>query len=73
GAEYGKQVQSEYVAKYYHKPSDAYDSTRWKSDGSVDDLKLLFNVGKRISMENTWPQWKSTSEFKSIRDAYMPK
>ena len=73
GAEYGKQVQSEYVSKYYHKPSDQYDSTRWKLDGSIDDLKLLFNVGKKISMESTWPQWKSTSEFKSIRDSYMPK
>lgn len=73
GAEYGKQIQNEYTAKYYHKPSDEYDSTRWKLDGSVDDLKLLFNVGKRISLESTWPQWKPTSEFKSIRDAYMPK
>lgn len=73
GAEYGKQIQNEYTAKYYHKPSDEYDSTRWKLDGSVDDLKLLFNVGKRISLESTWPQWKPSSEFKSIRDAYMPK
>lgn len=73
GAAYGKQVQGEYVSKYYHKPSDQYDSTQWKLDGSIDDLKLLFNVGKKISMESTWPQWKSTSEFKSIRDAYMPK
>jgi Zn-dependent M28 family amino/carboxypeptidase len=73
GAEYGKQIQREYVAKYYHKPSDEYDSARWKLDGSLEDLKLLFNVGKKISMESTWPQWESTSEFKAIRDAYMPK
>lgn len=73
GAEYGKQVQNEFVSAYYHKPSDTYDSTRWKLDGSVEDLKLLFNVGKKISMEHTWPQWKSTSEFKVIRDSYMPK
>lgn len=73
GAEYGEQVQNEFVSRYYHKPSDEYDSSRWKLDGSVDDLKLLFNVGKRISMDRTWPQWKSTSEFKAIRDAYMPK
>lgn len=73
GADYGKQVQRDYVAKYYHKPSDEYDSSRWKLDGSIDDLKLLFNVGKKISMESTWPQWKPTSEFKVIRDAYMPK
>lgn len=73
GAEYGKQVLSDYVANYYHKPSDEYDPSRWKLDGSIDDLKLLFNVGKKISMESTWPQWKPTSEFKVIRDSYMPK
>jgi Zn-dependent M28 family amino/carboxypeptidase len=73
GADYGRQVQLEFISKYYHKPSDEYDSSRWKLDGSIDDLKLLFNVGKKISMESTWPQWKSASEFKSIRDAYMPK
>lgn len=73
GADYGREVQREFISTYYHKPSDQYDSSRWKLDGSIDDLKLLFNVGKKISMESTWPQWKSTSEFKSIRDAYMPK
>ncbi len=73
GKEYGKQLQDDYVAKHYHKPSDEFTAEMWKLDGAVDDLKLLFNVGKRISMEQTWPQWKPTSEFKSIRDAYMKK
>lgn len=73
GKEYGKQLQDDYVAKHYHKPSDEFSPELWKLDGAVDDLKLLLNVGKRISMEKTWPQWKSTSEFKSIRDAYMKK
>jgi Zn-dependent M28 family amino/carboxypeptidase len=58
GAEYGKQLQDDYVAKHYHKPSDEFTPELWKADGAVDDLKLLFNVGKRISMEQTWPQWK---------------
>jgi Zn-dependent M28 family amino/carboxypeptidase len=71
GAEYGRQLQDEYVAKYYHKPSDEYDTTRWNLEGAVDDLKLLFNVGKRLAFESTWPQWKPASEFRSIREAYM--
>lgn len=71
GAAYGRKAQLDYTAKYYHKPSDEYDNTRWKLDGSLEDLKLLFNVGKRISMESTWPQWKPASEFKVIRDGYM--
>ena len=71
GAEYGKQLQDDYVAKHYHKPSDEFTPELWKTDGAIDDLKLLFNVGKRISMEQTWPQWKASSEFKPIRDAYL--
>jgi Zn-dependent M28 family amino/carboxypeptidase len=71
GKEYGYQLAQEYVAKYYHKPSDEYDPTRWNLDGAVDDLHLLFQVGKRLSFENTWPQWKAGSEFKATRDAYM--
>lgn len=73
GAEYGKQLQDDYVAKHYHKPSDEFTPELWKANGAVDDLKLLFNVGKRISMEQTWPQWKGSSEFKPIRDGYMKK
>ncbi|WKZ60442.1 MAG: M28 family metallopeptidase [Cyclobacteriaceae bacterium] len=73
GAEYGKQLQDEYVAKYYHKPSDEYDTSRWNLEGAVDDAKLLFNVGKKLSFETTWPQWKEGSEFKAVRDAYMNK
>ncbi|NJN42710.1 MAG: M20/M25/M40 family metallo-hydrolase [Flammeovirgaceae bacterium] len=71
GNEFGKQLQDEYVVKYYHKPSDEFDPARWNLDGAVEDLSLLFQVGKRLSFEVTWPQWKATSEFKPIRDAYM--
>lgn len=71
GKDYGRQLQEEYVAKYYHKPSDEYDPSHWNLEGAVDDLKLLFQVGKRLSFEKTWPQWKANSEFKATRDAYM--
>jgi len=73
GKDYGQQLQNEYVAKYYHKPSDEYDTTRWNLDGAIEDLKLLFNTGKKLAFENTWPQWKAGSEFKAIRESYMPK
>ncbi len=71
GKEYGQQLQEEYVAKYYHKPSDEYDPSRWNLEGAVDDLKLLFNTGKRLAFENTWPQWKEGSEFKAVREKYF--
>jgi Zn-dependent M28 family amino/carboxypeptidase len=73
GKEYGKQLQDDYVATYYHKPSDEYDSNRWNLDGAVDDVQLLYNVGKRLANSNQWPAWKESSEFKAIRDSYMKK
>ena len=72
GIEYGNQLQIDYTANKYHKPSDEYNEP-WDLTGAIEDLKILFNVGKRISIEKNWPQWKTGSEFKSIRDAYMKK
>lgn len=71
GKEHGRERADEYRAKRYHKPADEYDAATWDLESSMDDLKLLFQVGKRIAFETTWPQWKDGSEFKSIREAYM--
>jgi Zn-dependent M28 family amino/carboxypeptidase len=73
GKEYGQQLKVTYVQKYYHQPSDEYDTTRMDFTGGVEDLKLLFQVGKRLSFDDRWPQWKEGSEFKSIREAYLRK
>jgi Zn-dependent M28 family amino/carboxypeptidase len=72
GIEFGTQLQIDYTANKYHKPSDEY-TPDWNLEGAVDDLKIIFNIGKRISMEQTWPQWKATSEFKAVRDGYIKK
>lgn len=67
GKDYGRERNREYVNNYYHRPSDEYDPSRWNLEGAVADLKLLFMVGKRVASESTWPAWKETSEFKSLR------
>ena len=66
GKEFGKQKLDEYTTKYYHRPSDEY-KTDWNMDGGIEDLKLLFLVGKRLAFEDKWPKWKDGSEFKGIR------
>ena len=71
GKEYGKQLQDEYVAVYYHKPSDEYDTSRWNLDGAVDDVQVLYNVGKSLANSDKWPGWKDGSEFKAVRERYM--
>lgn len=73
GKEYGKQLQEDYVAQYYHKPADAYDPKRWNLDGAVDDVQLLYQVGRNLANSTRWPGWKEGSEFKAIRDSYFKK
>jgi Zn-dependent M28 family amino/carboxypeptidase len=68
GKEYGLQLQKEYTEKNYHRPSDEYIAGTWTMEGAIKDLKLLFRVGKRLAFEEKWPQWKTGSEFKAIRE-----
>lgn len=73
GIEHGKELQLNYTAQYYHKPSDEYVADRWNLDGAVEDVQLLYEVGKRLAFSDQWPTWKEGSEFKAARDAYMGK
>lgn len=68
GKEYGKKIADDYNDNNYHQPSDNFDASTWTMEGAISDLKLLFMVGKRLSFETKWPEWKTTSEFKAIRD-----
>ena len=67
GVVFGKQKHDEYTANRYHQPSDQYDST-WNLDGGLQDIELVYAVGKKLAFSREWPQWKTGSEFKAIRD-----
>jgi Zn-dependent M28 family amino/carboxypeptidase len=67
GRAYGEQLEADFVAKHYHQPSDEYDSATWNSEGAIDDLLLMLNVGTRIANSKEWPAWNTTSEFKALR------
>jgi len=73
GKEYGQKLEDEYTAKNYHQPSDEFDPATWTFEGAIQDLKLLFQVGRRLSLEDTWPKWKEGSEFKAIREKEKEK
>ncbi|ALJ01448.1 peptidase M28 [Rufibacter tibetensis] len=68
----GKRLLDNFTANIYHKPNDEVN-TAFKFDGAVADLQLLYQMGKRLAFSNEWPQWKTGSEFKTVRDKYMPK
>jgi len=67
GTEYGKKLEDDYTANHYHRPSDQYDAS-WTFEGGIQDLQMLYGIGKKLSGETTWPQWKTGSEFKAIRE-----
>jgi Zn-dependent M28 family amino/carboxypeptidase len=66
GKNFGKQKSDEYRDQHYHRPSDEI-SDDWNLDGAIEDLKLLFMVGKQIAAKEKWPAWKEGSEFKKLR------
>jgi len=70
GEKWTQAKKEKYTAENYHKPSDEYDPD-WDLSGAIDDLRLLFKVGYKLSMETTFPNWKEGTEFKAKRDADM--
>jgi Zn-dependent M28 family amino/carboxypeptidase len=70
GEKWTQAEKEKYTAENYHKPSDEYDPN-WDLSGAIDDLRLLFKVGYKLSMETTFPNWNEGTEFKAKRDADM--
>jgi Zn-dependent M28 family amino/carboxypeptidase len=63
----GDQWIADYVGKCYHKPCDAWSSD-WDLTGAVQDVDLILTLVNELADSTRWPEWKSGSEFKSIRD-----
>jgi len=66
GKEFGQKAEDTYNQTRYHRPADMYDAT-WNLDGGMEDIEMLFQVGKRLAAESTFPKWKDGSEFKKLR------
>ena len=68
GKDYVKEKRAEYVSQRYHQPADEYVPEEWDLRGIVQDAQFYLNVARKLASENTWPEWKDGSEFKSIRE-----
>ena len=64
----GKALFDDYYANRYHKQADDYDPA-WDVSGSIEDLRLLFEVGARVASESGWPAWYAGNEFEAARRA----
>jgi Zn-dependent M28 family amino/carboxypeptidase len=64
----GQAMVDEYFATRYHNQADDYDPS-WDVSGSVEDLRLLFEVGAGLAWDDTWPAWYPGNEFHATREA----
>ena len=68
GRDYGLSVLDDYDAIRYHKAADNFDPT-WDLRGIVQDLNALYGVGKILSLNQAWPNYREGNAFRAIRDA----
>ena len=71
GSEWTLEQIDRWVKEHYHKPSDHYDPNTWDLTGALDDIRLLFRVGYKLSMEDRFPNWYMGTEFRALRDKMM--
>jgi Zn-dependent M28 family amino/carboxypeptidase len=64
GPEWTAERIREFWTNVYHTPDDEYDPSTADLAGIVEDAKLFFKIGYRLSMEETFPQWREGSEFR---------
>ncbi|MCX2476717.1 M28 family metallopeptidase [Pedobacter sp. MC2016-05] len=68
GREWGLKQVSDFTKFRYHSPQDNFDAKTWDLSGIVEDVRLVFDMGYRLSNEDVYPKWKDGSEFKAIRE-----
>jgi len=67
GREAGNQWIADYIGTCYHQTCDAW-SPDWDLRGAADDIALFKTILDDLGNSNRWPEWKSGSEFKAIRE-----
>ena len=65
-AGWGKERLDEWVEKIYHQPSDEYRED-WNLSGAVEDIQLLFEVGRQVANQPKMPAWTPGDEFEAAR------
>ena len=69
-ANFGREKREDYTTNDYHKVSDEIKAG-WDLSGEVQDMQLLFEVGRLVANAAAYPEWKPGTEFKARRDAML--
>jgi Zn-dependent M28 family amino/carboxypeptidase len=68
GTAAGEAAYRDYNVHRYHQPADEWRAD-WNYDGAVQDLAIYDVLGSYLADHHVWPDWKTGSEFKAVRDA----
>ena len=61
---------AEFFAHDYHQVTDTVKPD-WDLAGAVENIQLLYDVGRMIDAGDAFPTWKPGAEFKAIRDQML--
>ena len=67
GTAAGSAFDVRYRRDMYHQPADEYDAT-WNFAGIAEDIAVLHQLGLQLANSREWPNYRATSEFRSVRD-----
>ncbi len=67
GTDYGKKLAEDYTSNHYHSRADEFNP-QWTFEGGLQNMDMLFLIGKKLAFETSFPKWKAGSEFKAIRE-----
>lgn len=73
GKEWNLAESEKWIKANYHKPGDNYEPGKWKFDGMVDDVRILFETGYDLSCTDEFPDWRPGVPYKQLRDKMMGK
>ena len=63
----GEAWLSWFTTNCYHQTCDSW-SPDWNLAGAAQEADLFYAIGARLANSREWPQWRSSSEFKAVRD-----
>ena len=63
GRDYGLAWMADYTAVRYHKVGDNYDAA-WDLRGTMQDLQLLYGVGRTLGSNREWPNYVEGNAFR---------
>jgi len=68
GTAAGTAFADSYRKNRYHQQADNYDAATWDLSGIAEDVNLLHALGWQLANSRDWPNYRTTSEFRSVRD-----